>query len=224
MPQPTARDWPFRHTPISALRLLGWMQRDPGCRSELPMDDVVDWFILQLNHETGIEQRHFLLAIEALQVGSSFDGIDPIPDWGEVYGAARPDLNHVPKELLRLDDQGAMARIWQILCHKWPFFRSEVFDKTTSADVSEDPIPSPASNNRALEAVIKAFSGDNSFRIYHVAQDTSKTADERMRAIYTIDNRVLGWTSDRWSDVLGVSAPAVRQTGWWKTERPRLRS
>jgi hypothetical protein len=43
-----------------------------------------------------------------------------------------------------------------------------------------------------LKSVIAAVAGDNAVAILNVAGDSTKTADQKMRAIYTIDNRVLG--------------------------------
>jgi hypothetical protein len=73
------------------------------------------------------------------------------------------------------------------------------------------------------KALLEAVTDENALAIIEVAQDASKSADDRMRAIYAIDNRVVGWRSGKWSKVLRVTAAAVRQTDWWKTERTRLR-
>ena len=82
---------------------------------------------------------------------------------------------------------------------------------------------SPTDGEPDWKRLISLVSGDNTIAIFNVAQDGTKTADEKMRAIYAIDNRVLGWTSVKWAEVLGVSDPAIRQTDWWKHEREKLR-
>jgi hypothetical protein len=76
-------------------------------------------------------------------------------------------------------------------------------------------------NEAELKSVLAAVVDENAVAILNVA-NTSKSADERMRMIYAIDNRVLGWTSDKWAQVLRVSDSAVRQTDWWRSGRKRL--
>ncbi len=44
-----------------------------------------------------------------------------------------------------------------------------------------------------------------------------------MRAIYAIDNRVLGWDSPKWAKALKVKSQAIRKTEWWRIDRVRLR-
>jgi hypothetical protein len=80
--------------------------------------------------------------------------------------------------------------------------------------------PKPSEPN--LKSLLAAVADDNAIAIINVAQDAAKTADERMRMIYAIDNRALGWKSAKWADVLEVSDAAIRQTHWWKIERKRL--
>jgi hypothetical protein len=71
-------------------------------------------------------------------------------------------------------------------------------------------------------SLLASVADENAVAIVNMAQDSTKSADERMRAIYAIDSRALGWKSTRWAAILSVSAPAVRQTDWWKTYRKRL--
>jgi hypothetical protein len=71
-------------------------------------------------------------------------------------------------------------------------------------------------------SVLASVADENALAIVKLAGDSTKTADERMRAIYAIDNRAVGYTSTRWATILSVSAPAVRQTDWWKIDRKRL--
>jgi hypothetical protein len=72
------------------------------------------------------------------------------------------------------------------------------------------------------KAVLESVVDENALVIIKIAGDKSKTADQKMRDIYAIDNRVVGWDSPKWGKVLGVSADAIRQTDWWKKDRKRL--
>ncbi|MCI0460798.1 MAG: hypothetical protein L0Z62_27940 [Gemmataceae bacterium] len=82
------------------------------------------------------------------------------------------------------------------------------------------PAPGEESN---WEAVLEAVADDNAIAIINVAKDATKTADEKMRAIYAIDSRALGWTSEKWAKVLNVTGSAIRQVDWWRIDRVRLR-
>jgi hypothetical protein len=55
-------------------------------------------------------------------------------------------------------------------------------------------------------------------RILGIAQSDAST-DEKLRAIYDIDYRVVAWKSPRWSKLLGVSDAMIRDTSWWKVDR-----
>lgn len=72
-------------------------------------------------------------------------------------------------------------------------------------------------------ARVEAVADENAVAIIRIAEDVSRTTEERMRDIYTIDNRAVGWDSPKWGKVLRVTDAAVRKTNWWKIERPRLR-
>jgi len=69
---------------------------------------------------------------------------------------------------------------------------------------------------------LEAVTDENAIAIIKVAEDRTKTTDEKMRAIYAIDRRAVGWDSPKWARLLGVSAAAIRQTDWWRKERKRL--
>jgi hypothetical protein len=71
--------------------------------------------------------------------------------------------------------------------------------------------------------VLAVVADENALAVLKVVQDLTRTADERMRAIYAIDSRVVGWTSGKWAEALTVTDAAVRQTDWWRTDRKRLR-
>jgi hypothetical protein len=95
-------------------------------------------------------------------------------------------------------------------------------DAAPAIPPADQPPADPKDSDRDWQAVVAAVADDNAVAIIKVAGDTSKTVDERMRSIYAIDNRALGWTSPKWAKVLGVSDAAVRQTEWWTKERRRL--
>jgi hypothetical protein len=81
----------------------------------------------------------------------------------------------------------------------------------------------PTADTDDWKVALAFAADDNALAMVQVAQDATKSADEQMRAIYTIEQRALGWTSPRWAKLLGVTDAAVRQTRWWRIDRPRLR-
>ena len=84
---------------------------------------------------------------------------------------------------------------------------------------SEQPMPAA---DTTVAAALAAVVDPDAIAIARVAGDGSQTADQKMRAIYAIDNRAVGWNSSKWAEVLSVTAAAVRQTDWWREDRPRL--
>lgn len=80
----------------------------------------------------------------------------------------------------------------------------------------------PQSTENTMRQFIAVVGGETATRILAIAHDKSRSADEKMRAIYEMDARALGWKSTRWSDLLGVSDSAIRQTDWWIEARKRL--
>jgi len=73
-----------------------------------------------------------------------------------------------------------------------------------------------------LKSILAIF-GQENIAIFNIAHDASKTTDQKMAAIYAVDNRVLAWDSPQWAELLGVSDAAVRKTDWWKRDRSRLK-
>jgi hypothetical protein len=73
------------------------------------------------------------------------------------------------------------------------------------------------------KSVIAAVVDENALAIINIAQNTTKTTDQKMRAIYAIDNRALGWDSPKWAQVLRVTDAAIRKCDWWREDRLRLR-
>jgi hypothetical protein len=69
---------------------------------------------------------------------------------------------------------------------------------------------------RAIEALL----GEEGEKVLGIAH-SDDTADDKMRAICGIDRRCLAWKSPLWADLLHVSEPAIRQTKFWKEDRPK---
>jgi hypothetical protein len=73
------------------------------------------------------------------------------------------------------------------------------------------------------KALLEAVADENAVTIMNVAQDQTISADDKMRRIYAIDNRAIGWNSTKWARLLRITPQAVRQCEWWRTERKQLR-
>jgi hypothetical protein len=80
----------------------------------------------------------------------------------------------------------------------------------------------PTYSLQDLLSLLEVFGDSNAVQMAAVAQDTSKSTEDRMQAIYEIDRRVLGWDSPKWAKVLGVTEAAIRKNHWWREERTRL--
>jgi hypothetical protein len=102
--------------------------------------------------------------------------------------------------------------------------RVEKQDPTDAmAELARGPEAGNSQASADWEPVVAALGDESTFAIIKIAQDKAKSADERMRNIWVIDNRVLAWNSPKWAKVLGVTDAAVRKTDWWKVDRSRLR-
>jgi hypothetical protein len=151
---------------------------------------------------------------------------------------ARVRLNEVAEptplsvELARLDADGFGTRLADALRQKFPAEMPAILDavhaeaggeaaEQTSSTTSA--IAANADAGREVQGLLEALVDETQLEIFKVAQDSSKTSDQRMAAIYVIDNQVLGWTSAKWASVLRVSDAAVRQTRWWRNDRPKLK-
>lgn len=80
---------------------------------------------------------------------------------------------------------------------------------------------SPADGETMSATQIHVMMGAESAQILTIAR-SAKTADRRMREIYEVDRRCLGWKSTVWAQLLNVKSPAIRQTDFWKVDRQRL--
>jgi hypothetical protein len=65
--------------------------------------------------------------------------------------------------------------------------------------------------------------GESGNRIFAIAL-SPKSSDDKMREICDVDAAGWGWTSPRWSKLLNVSAAAIRQTHFWRVDRPPRRA
>ena len=72
--------------------------------------------------------------------------------------------------------------------------------------------------NRVGTNAVEALLGPEAHEILGEAE-SNKSADDRMRAIYKIDHRVLGWKSPQWAELLKVTPSAIRKTRWWMVDR-----
>lgn len=81
------------------------------------------------------------------------------------------------------------------------------------------PLTNQGGSGRPLsESALEALMTEDYPEILAIVT-SDKTADDKMRAICATDRRFYGWKSPRWSDLLGVSEAAIRQTEFWKMDR-----
>jgi hypothetical protein len=100
--------------------------------------------------------------------------------------------------------------------------RSQPKQPATPSETPPASLPQTANEETHWRQVLEAVGDDNAIAIINIAQDPTKTVDQKMRDIYGIDKRFLGKTSEEWATLLTVSGPAIRQTDWWKIDRKRL--
>jgi hypothetical protein len=88
----------------------------------------------------------------------------------------------------------------------------------TGAAIIEEMDTGAADQQSAVARALEALMGIEDGKILKIAR-SGDSADDRMRAIYRIDTRVLAWDSPRWGCVLGITDAAARKTKWWKVDR-----
>ncbi len=130
-------------------------------------------------------------------------------------------------ELARLDRDGVQRELLVDLRRIFPSKADEWFGPSAHArNPTPETVQAGGSTHEAgldaMLAIVEAVVDENALAIIQVARNSEMTVDERMRRIYAIDNRSVGWTSSKWASVLTVSDSAVRQTDWWRIERKRL--
>jgi hypothetical protein len=80
-------------------------------------------------------------------------------------------------------------------------------------DATPEPVAEPALNGH--ERAILAQADDVDVAVAEIVQDPRLSAEEKMMGILRQDKRFAGYTSPQWSTILGVSADAIRKTGFW---------
>jgi hypothetical protein len=96
------------------------------------------------------------------------------------------------------------------------------------ADEAEgEPDKRPVDVNGDIETLMRqeavVLGSDVAGKMLQIARDTTKTADERQRLIYALDNRALGWNSCQWHDLMPDKTERNhRKTDWWIKVRPGL--
>jgi hypothetical protein len=83
-----------------------------------------------------------------------------------------------------------------------------------------DVVPAAVSADE-IARVFELAGDETSLRVYSVARDASRSANDRMYAIMEIDRRCDGYDSNRWGELLGVNPAAIRQTEFWKSRQKR---
>jgi len=77
-------------------------------------------------------------------------------------------------------------------------------------------------NGDDLMWVAAAAGGERGAQIVAIAQDKKLSVQKKLEAIYALDNTKLGWKSQQWAELFGVSRQAVEQTDWWQMTKPEL--
>jgi hypothetical protein len=88
-----------------------------------------------------------------------------------------------------------------------------------SPPAAPPPAPAGDAESRRVAAVLEGGAHE---KVLAIARGEG-TVDERMARICAADRTCLGWTSVRWARLLTTTDAAVRQTRWWRVDRPRLR-
>jgi hypothetical protein len=90
---------------------------------------------------------------------------------------------------------------------------------------SEAPHPTPGDGASPISGdALKALFGDNvSVQILEIARSQTTSADNKMREICYLDRRMLAKNSVEWAEALGITDSGVRQTLFWREDRPRLK-
>jgi hypothetical protein len=94
---------------------------------------------------------------------------------------------------------------------------------------SSIPAASQSATTLDIQALAAALGDDNAAKILKLAHDDKLSVDQKCRLIATIDRKYYGYDSPEWTKLLRrrgkpVSDGAVRQTPWWREDRPKWRS
>lgn len=78
--------------------------------------------------------------------------------------------------------------------------------------------PQAVQTEQTTAAELIGMVSPDAAQIMLIAQDESKTAEERARLIVALDRQCAGWSSERWGKLLGVKPQAMRKTEFWKKD------
>jgi hypothetical protein len=98
----------------------------------------------------------------------------------------------------------------------------------TPAGLSEETIGGDQDQDQDRAAGIRArrvatlLDGKIDPRILEIAERRNMIANDKQAAIFVLDNRVAGWLSGKWGELLAISARAARETDWYQNVRPKL--
>lgn len=99
--------------------------------------------------------------------------------------------------------------------------RVEIPDAKVDALIERIRDDAPKTESLPLEAIMGLMDAEQ-IQIIAIRDNPKLGVDEKMRAIYAIDNRALGWDSNRWGEMLGCTANNIRMQEWWRVDRKRL--
>ena len=116
-----------------------------------------------------------------------------------------------------------LARTYNCTIDEWweVWKKAQVVVERLRVKIEQAGAPPPLDDPLAvrLEQVVD----DIGTRVVTIASGANLTLDQKMRAIARLDTRFYGYTSPRWSNLLGLTASAIRQTDFWQKDRVAFR-
>lgn len=86
------------------------------------------------------------------------------------------------------------------------------------------PADASVSSAEHFTNIVTLIGDDSLGKKLVIAQDKSKTVEQRQREICALDSRVIAWSGSQWAELLGnCTRQAAEKTDWWKIDRKRLR-
>lgn len=95
-------------------------------------------------------------------------------------------------------------------------------DHKADEGTEQQPGAVPADKAEELIKIAQLLGGATAARIISIAREPNLTVEQKVPLIYALNNEYLGWPSTRWAELLDCTGSAVRDTTWWKEDRPRL--